>query len=123
MNTFGRVLKELRVKNGMTQGDLANRLEISRSAISMYENGEREPDFETMEFIADIFGTDMNYLYGKEDENKEFDIDAQKIASKIKGRENLKILFDKIDDLSDEEIDRIAKIIELTIPKKEDDQL
>ena len=38
---------------------------------------------------------------------------------KIKERENLKILFNKIDDLSDEEIERIAKIIELTVPKKE----
>ena len=45
-------------------GQLAERLGISRSAISMYERGEREPDTTTMEAIAALFGVDMNYLYG-----------------------------------------------------------
>jgi len=33
----------------------------------MYERGEREPGFETMETIADLFNVDMNYLYGRTD--------------------------------------------------------
>ena len=33
----------------------------------MYERGEREPGFETMESIADLFNVDMNYLYGRTD--------------------------------------------------------
>ena len=33
----------------------------------MYERGEREPGFETMEAIADLFNVDMNYLYGRTD--------------------------------------------------------
>lgn len=31
----------------------------------MYENGEREPDFETLEAIADFFNVDMDYLIGR----------------------------------------------------------
>ena len=64
MGNFQNVFKQLRIKCGYTQGSLAHALGISRSAISMYENGNREPDFETLEKIADFFHVDMNYLLG-----------------------------------------------------------
>lgn len=41
-------------------------LGISKSTISMYENGNREPNFETLECIADYFNVDMNFLLGRE---------------------------------------------------------
>ena len=64
MGQFASILKQLRLQKGLTQPQLAERLGISRSAISMYERGEREPDTTTMEAIAALFGVDMNYLYG-----------------------------------------------------------
>ena len=64
MGQFASILKQLRLQKGITQPQLAERLGISRSAISMYERGEREPDTTTMEAIAALFGVDMNYLYG-----------------------------------------------------------
>lgn len=64
MGQFASILKQLRLQKGLTQPQLAERLGISRSAISMYERGEREPDTTTMEDIAALFGVDMNYLYG-----------------------------------------------------------
>jgi len=59
---FASELRRLRLKFGMTQGDLAIALKISRSAISMYENGDREPDFETIEKIADYFNVSIANL-------------------------------------------------------------
>lgn len=64
MNNFGPNLKKLRTARNLTQGDLSEEFNISRSAVSMYENGEREPDFETLEMIADYFNVDMNHLLG-----------------------------------------------------------
>lgn len=64
MPDFGRILYELRKRNHMTQLELARRLGIAKSTISMYEHGNRMPDYETMEAIAACFGVDMNYLYG-----------------------------------------------------------
>ena len=64
MAQFSSILKQLRTQHGYTQPELAAKLGISRSAISMYERGEREPDSETMEAIANLFHVDMNYLYG-----------------------------------------------------------
>ena len=64
MGDFKNVFKNLRIKAGYTQDGLAEALGLSRSAVSMYENGNREPDFETLEKIADFFNVDMNYLLG-----------------------------------------------------------
>lgn len=51
--------------SGMSQKELAEKVGISRSAIGMYETGEREPDFETLEAFADIFNVNMDTLLGK----------------------------------------------------------
>ncbi len=64
MGDFKNVFKNLRIKAGYTQDGLAEALGLSRSTVSMYENGNREPDFETLEKIADFFNVDMNYLLG-----------------------------------------------------------
>ena len=59
-------LKELRKENGITQSELAKSLNISRSSIAMYENGERIPSYETLEVISDFFNVSILYLLGKE---------------------------------------------------------
>ena len=47
MNNFSDMLKYLRKREGLTQQELAKKLDISKSTVSKYENGNREPDFET----------------------------------------------------------------------------
>ena len=65
MANFAAVIKQLRMERGITQEQLASMLKVSRSTIGMYETGNREPDFETCEAIADIFNVDMDYLTGR----------------------------------------------------------
>ena len=66
MARFSDRLKELRRESGYSQQSLADRIGgISKSSINMYERGEREPGFETMEAIADHYNVDMDYLYGR----------------------------------------------------------
>lgn len=65
MGNFYSVLKSLRTVKGMTQEELAKALNISRSTVGMYENGSREPDYETLEAIADYFNVDIDYLLGR----------------------------------------------------------
>lgn len=65
MGKFQNLLKSLRLSRGLTQEELAKSLQISRSTIGMYENGAREPDFETLELIADYFNVDIDYLLGR----------------------------------------------------------
>ena len=68
MAKFGDRLSALRKERGLTQDELAKRLEVTKSAISMYENGKRTPDYEILELIADYFNVDMDYLVGRKDE-------------------------------------------------------
>ena len=65
MATFKDMLKYLRNREGLSQAELAQKIGLGASTISMYEVGKREPDFETLETIADFFNVDMNFLLGK----------------------------------------------------------
>lgn len=62
---FKDMLKYLREQRGLSQDELARLTQLSKSTISMYENGNREPKFETLEAIADFFNVDMNTLLDK----------------------------------------------------------
>ena len=59
---FKKRLRELRLSRNLTQDKLAQDLGIAKSTISMYENGNREPDFETLELIADYFNVTLGSL-------------------------------------------------------------
>lgn len=65
MSEFGNTLRQLRQNANLTQSQLAESLGIAFSTVSMYERGEREPDFEMLETIADHFNVSMDFLYGK----------------------------------------------------------
>lgn len=73
MSSFGKILRNLRTSKDLTQTQLANSLGLSFSTISMYERGEREPDFEIAEAIADFFNVSMDYLHGKESVSFSYD--------------------------------------------------
>lgn len=74
MAKFASIIKNLRLERGITQEQLAAQLKVSRSTIGMYETGGREPDFETLEAIADIFNVDMDYLMGRSDTERKVSI-------------------------------------------------
>ena len=61
MAQFDKILRLLRGEKEMSQQELADALGISKSAINMYERGERQPNFETLEAIADFFNVDIDY--------------------------------------------------------------
>lgn len=65
MGNFNGMLKYLRTREKMSQAELADKLGFSKSTVAMYELGKREPDFKTLEAIADLFNVDMNFLLGK----------------------------------------------------------
>ena len=54
MPEFKDMLKYFRMRENLSQSELAEKLGVSASTISMYEVGKREPDFETEEAIADF---------------------------------------------------------------------
>ena len=69
---MGTRIAALRRNLGMSQAQLAACLQVSPSAVGMYEQGRREPAVEVLLAMAKIFDVSMDYLLtGAEQENKE----------------------------------------------------
>ena len=77
MNTFGNRLKTLRKEKGYTQQDLSDILQLTKSTVSMYENNNREPEFEKLEEIADLFNVNLDYLLGRSNQRNVFDYSSK----------------------------------------------
>lgn len=61
---FGERLKELRIKFGLKQHELAEILNVSQSTIGMYENDQRTPPIESIVKLAEYFNVTTDYLLG-----------------------------------------------------------
>lgn len=61
-------LSDLRKRQGMTQLELAERLNYSDKAVSKWERGESLPDITVIKSIADLFGVTVDYLITEEHE-------------------------------------------------------
>lgn len=59
---FHEKLKALRLKNGLTQDELGEKLYLSRTSISNYEIGKNEPNIETIIAISDLFNITTDEL-------------------------------------------------------------
>ena len=66
MAKFSDMLTFLRKRANLSQQALAEITGLTRSAIGMYESGQRKPDFETMEVFADYFNVSMDTLMGRD---------------------------------------------------------
>jgi len=64
MSNFGATIKKLRERNKLTQTELAQVLNISKSMVSSYETGQRSPSYDVLIKIARFFNVSMDYLYG-----------------------------------------------------------
>lgn len=67
MTDFGKTLQQLREQRGLSQKELAKRVNVSTGAIGNYEAGLRRPKFETLEALADVFNVPMGVLLGDDE--------------------------------------------------------
>lgn len=101
---FKTRLKQLRNERKINQRELAKYLKVAPSTISMYENGQREPNFEVLEVLADFFNVDMNYLLGKTDKTTKLLIDKpQGLKIPVLGTVAAGIPISAVEDILDYE--------------------
>ena len=62
MNTLGDRMRILRSGRGLTQQDVAAALNVSRSAVAMWERNEREPNLETLAALARLLDVPLSAL-------------------------------------------------------------
>ena len=119
MGDFQNIFKQLRLSSGYTQIEMAQKLGISRSTIGMYETGAREPDFETLEVIADFFNVDIDYLLGRTDKTTllpesayYFNEDARELAEFMFKHPEYKVLFDASRKVKKEDIEFVRQFMD-----------
>ena len=56
------IILELRTQKGMSQDDLAEKVFVTRQAVSRWENGETTPNVETLKLLSKLFDVSINTL-------------------------------------------------------------
>ena len=60
-------IKDIRLRKGLTQADVAAALGVSSVVYSRYETGKRQPSIYMLIQMADIFGVTVDFLLGRQD--------------------------------------------------------
>ena len=85
---YGRILKQLREDNGLTQSDIASILGISRGLYSQYEIADKIIPIQHLNTLSNYFLVSIDYLLGfsnsKDNANKKVLLDNSKIGIRLK---------------------------------------
>lgn len=74
MADVSKNMKKIRNELGMTQQEVADRLNVTRQAVSSWENGKNHPDLATLENIARVYDVELEELiYGKKKQAQQRD--------------------------------------------------
>jgi len=95
---FANRLVALRKEKGLSQEELAEKIGVSRQAISKWENGESAPDTDNLISLADVYGISLDELLGKEKAEKPEEVEAEVVENPIKAEDD-----DDDDDDDDDE--------------------
>lgn len=77
---IGERLKQLRIKNGLKQQELANMFGLSSGTISFYESEQRKPDIDFIVAVAKYFDVSTDYLLGLTNAIDKENIDISKVT-------------------------------------------
>ena len=88
MGKFKNRIRELREYHQYTQAQLADMMGVNKQTISQYERGVREPQFDNLLMLCDIFNVSADFLLGRDgvtmrlvDKEEMMIIDAYRAAS------------------------------------------
>lgn len=104
METIGRKIKRLRDEKKWTQQDLADKIGVSFTTISLYEFDARKPSFNALYRIAEVFDVTPEFFFNGEE---------------IKN-EKIKLAARNMQELKDEDIQAINTLIKSLIKKAKD---
>lgn len=101
---FSKRLRKLRSEADLKQSELAGKIDLAPSTISMYEQGRRLADQETLKKLADYFNVTTDYLLGRSDikrpesEIKDEEKDIEKAIDELLQQDGLMLCGDELDD-------------------------
>lgn len=126
---FKDKLIAIRKEKGLTQTELAKLLHISRSTVSMYELGDREPNFKQLNeianalnvSIADLIDNNRNTasLIAKAQRQQE-ETELQEYLELLRTRPEMKVLLDTVKGATKEEVEANVQFIEALRKSRQD---
>ncbi|WP_167751365.1 helix-turn-helix domain-containing protein [Lentibacillus salicampi] len=130
MSILGKRISYLRKKENLKQEELAQKVNVSKSSIGMYERGERNPDYETLQVLADFFQVSRAYLLGdtnnKNAESSEgnYDDDEQNEKAAIMNKiaedfPDADLMFHDLANMTAEELEDVYDYIKFKQRKKD----
>lgn len=107
---IGVQIRQLRLSAGMTQRDLAQRINVGNTTLSQYESGSRVPSDEVKIKIASVFGVSVDYLLGASSERNS----AEKApCSPAAAQRPVEVaIAGELGSLSDRQLDRLLGYIQ-----------
>lgn len=112
-------LKKLRKEAGLTQKQLADKLNISPSTVAMYESGKRTPDPKVVVTIAEFFNVSTDYLLRTKQKpltQEHLTNTYSQIAEDL--GEDVQVMFHDITSFDDKEREELKNFIDFIKSKK-----
>lgn len=117
--TFGENLRAIRMNTGISQTELAEALGVTQAAVSAWELGKKEPNFETCETIADYFNVPLSSVIVTRDPSTT-DL-AYLVADSLHNNPKLALLFDRARLLNDEDLDVVFSVVNAISKERDPD--
>ena len=109
--SFAENMQYLRERDGLTQEELAEKLDVSRQSVSKWETGEAFPETEKLIVLCDMFGVDLDSLLRGDVKNG-----GGKISGGADGKANKSVKFyDALEHALSFAVMLLAAIIYVTI--------
>lgn len=114
MDSLGSRIKYLREKNNISQIEFAKKIGVSNTVLSRYESGDRKPDYDTLNKIADYFNVSSDYLLGRTDtpEPSPHDKDEEEFQAFANNPE-LNTFYKELPESDEEAVKRLREIWEI----------
>lgn len=104
---YGERLKKLREKIGLTQKFVAEKIGVKNNTLSSYESAKRQPDFQTLKKLADLYEVSIDYIItGNESSNSPDEMWKEFLDPKTQ------IFFKDLKDAPEEKIEELIRFWE-----------
>ena len=112
-------LRQLREQKKLTQKDVAKYINKTVQAYSLYEIGQREPDFETLKMLSRLFEVSVDYIIGnKPNEISETDYKKMNWNALTYVLEDIQKIIDKLSGANHEDLKNIAMYTDYVLEQR-----